>query len=206
MTGGNRVSRGQRGSERRAELLSIAAEMFAVRGFAATTVREIADEAGILSGSLYHHFESKEAMVDEILRGYLSAQLERFRRVVEAGYGPYTTVGELIHESFAALHRHRWAMAILHNEAGRLAEFDRFGYIGSANREFERVWVRVLREGQRSGVFRAELSPRLAHRFIRDSVAASVRWYNPSGRMSVQGIAEQYTRIFRDGMAAPGGE
>ena len=33
-----------------------------------TTVRDIADAAGILSGSLYHHFDSKESMVDEILR------------------------------------------------------------------------------------------------------------------------------------------
>ncbi|GAB3543812.1 AcrR family transcriptional regulator [Actinopolyspora lacussalsi] len=204
MTGGNRTSGKERGSGRRAELLSMAARMFATRGVAATTMREIADEAGILSGSLYHHFDSKEAMVDEILREYLNAQLERFRRVVDAGHDPHTTVGELIHEAFAALHRHRWAMAVLHNEAGYLAGFDRFGYIDTANRDFERIWVRVLRQGQRTGVFRAELSPRLAHRFIRDSVSAAVRWYNPSGRMSVQGIAEQYTRIFRDGMVVSG--
>ena len=37
------------------------------KGFRNTTVRDIADAAGILSGSLYHHFDSKESMVDEIL-------------------------------------------------------------------------------------------------------------------------------------------
>ena len=46
-------------SGRRAELLRLAAEMFAERGFRATTVRDIADAAGILSGSLYHHFGGK---------------------------------------------------------------------------------------------------------------------------------------------------
>ncbi len=51
------------GSERRDEILAIAAQLFAERGFAATTVREIADAAGILSGSLYHHFDSKASMV-----------------------------------------------------------------------------------------------------------------------------------------------
>ena len=52
---------------RRDELLAIAAELFAERGFTNTTVRDIADAAGILSGSLYHHFDSKESMVDELL-------------------------------------------------------------------------------------------------------------------------------------------
>ncbi len=52
---------------RRDELLQIAAGLFAEKGFKNTTVRDIADAAGILSGSLYHHFDSKESMVDEIL-------------------------------------------------------------------------------------------------------------------------------------------
>ena len=56
---------------RRDELLELAATMFAERGLRATTVRDIADSAGILSGSLYHHFSSKEEMVDEVLRGFL---------------------------------------------------------------------------------------------------------------------------------------
>ena len=54
-------------SERRAHLVMLAGELFAEKGFRATTVREIADAAGILSGSLYHHFDSKESIGDEIL-------------------------------------------------------------------------------------------------------------------------------------------
>ena len=58
-------------SARRDELLSTAGRLFAENGLRSTTVRDIADAAGILSGSLYHHFDSKESMVDEILRGFL---------------------------------------------------------------------------------------------------------------------------------------
>jgi AcrR family transcriptional regulator len=57
--------------DRHDQILAAAAELFARKGVAATTVREIADQVGILSGSLYHHFDSKEAMVDEILSPYL---------------------------------------------------------------------------------------------------------------------------------------
>lgn len=62
-------------NSRRGELLELAAAMFAERGLRATTVRDIADGAGILSGSLYHHFASKEEMVDELLRGFLGGPL-----------------------------------------------------------------------------------------------------------------------------------
>lgn len=52
--------------------------MFAEQGLRSTTVRDIADSAGILSGSLYHHFDSKESMVDEILRSFLDSLFARY--------------------------------------------------------------------------------------------------------------------------------
>ena len=76
------------GSERRDEILAIAAQLFAERGFAATTVREIADAAGILSGSLYHHFDSKESMVDELVHEMLDRVLAAYRRIIATDAGP----------------------------------------------------------------------------------------------------------------------
>ena len=69
---------------RRDELLELAAAMFAERGLRATTVRDIADSAGILSGSLYHHFSSKEEMVDEVLRGFLDWLFDRYQEIVDS--------------------------------------------------------------------------------------------------------------------------
>src|SRR3546814_13386895 len=54
-------------SARRREILDAAAEVFAATGVVAATVRDIGERAGLLSGSLYHHFSSKEEMVAEIL-------------------------------------------------------------------------------------------------------------------------------------------
>ena len=72
-------------SRRRADMVAIAAELFAQKGYRATTVREIADAAGILSGSLYHHFDSKESIGDEILSGFINEVLADYRSaVVEA--------------------------------------------------------------------------------------------------------------------------
>ena len=59
--------------------MQLAGELFAQKGYRATTVREIADAAGILSGSLYHHFDSKESIGDEILSIFINDVLADYR-------------------------------------------------------------------------------------------------------------------------------
>ena len=56
--------------------------MFAQRGLKATTVRDIADSAGILSGSLNHHFKSKEQMVEEVMRDFLDWLFSRYEEII----------------------------------------------------------------------------------------------------------------------------
>ena len=58
-----------RGGARRTEILNAAAELFASSGLR-TSLKEVADACGILPGSLYHHFESKEALVVELVERY----------------------------------------------------------------------------------------------------------------------------------------
>lgn len=67
---------------RRAEILATAASLIASSGLR-TSLQEIADAAGILPGSLYHHFESKEAILVELTRRY-QEDLERIGRAAQA--------------------------------------------------------------------------------------------------------------------------
>ena len=90
---------------RRDELLELAATMFAERGLRATTVRDIADSAGILSGSLYHHFSSKEEMVDEVLRGFLDWLFDRYQEIVATEPNPLERLKGLFMASFEAIER-----------------------------------------------------------------------------------------------------
>jgi AcrR family transcriptional regulator len=192
---------GANGSERRAELLALAAEMFAERGFRATTVRDIADAAGILSGSLYHHFDSKESMVDEILRSFLDELFGRYREIVAAGGDPRDMLRAVVVASFEIIDRRHADVAIYQNESRYLTQFDRFAYIDELGAEFRKLWVGILEEGVRSGVFRPDLDVELVYRFIRDTVWVAVRWYRPGGGLSAQAVAEQYLGILLDGIA-----
>ncbi|SFQ09284.1 DNA-binding transcriptional regulator, AcrR family [Amycolatopsis arida] len=188
-------------SGRRAELLALAARLFAERGYVSTTVRDIADAAGILSGSLYHHFDSKESMADEILRGFLDELFGTYAEIVAAGLGPRRTLEAVVTASFRSIHDHPAEVAIYQNEAKHLAQFDRFDYLERRNAEFRRLWNTILTDGVRDGVFRADLDVELVYRFIRDTVWVAVRWYNPGGTLSADDVAKQYLAILLDGIA-----
>ncbi len=176
--------------------------MFAERGYGQTTVRDIADAAGILSGSLYHHFDSKESMVDEILRTRSSTSCSRgTRRSSSSGLGPRRTLRALVVASFEAIdHRHA-EVAIYQNESKHLMPLERFSYLDDRNVEFRKLWTVLLEEGMRAGVFRADLDVDLVYRFIRDTVWVAVRWYRPGGGLDADAVADQYLAILLDGIA-----
>ena len=168
------------GATRRDELLGIAGQLFADRGLRSTTVRDIADTAGILSGSLYHHFDSKESMVDELLRGFLDGLFARYREIAAAGLSATETLRQLVIASFEAIDSRHTAVAIYQNEARHLASQDRFGYINERNTEFQDLWESVLRRGGRRRLpFRPRRRPGLPlparHRVGRRSLVPA-RW------------------------------
>ena len=111
---------------RRDELLDLAATMFAERGLRATTVRDIADSAGILSGSLYHHFSSKEEMVDELLRGFLDWLFERYQEIAATEPNPLERLKGLFMASFEAIEDRHAQVVIYQDEAKRLSGQERF--------------------------------------------------------------------------------
>jgi TetR/AcrR family transcriptional regulator, cholesterol catabolism regulator len=189
-------------TSRREELLAIAAELFAQRGFKNTTVRDIADVAGILSGSLYHHFDSKESMVDEILSTFQGELFRRYDEVATSDLDPREKFEAVIRISFEAIHDHHSEVAIYQNDAAYLAEFDRFGYLEERNAQLRELWVGLLEEGVRSSAFRPDLDTEVVYRFIRDTVWVAVRWYRPGGDLSAHDVADQYLSILLDGIAA----
>ncbi|MGH3734695.1 MAG: TetR/AcrR family transcriptional regulator [Micromonosporaceae bacterium] len=189
-------------SPRRSELLRIAAELFAERGVKQTTVRDIAEAANILSGSLYHHFDSKESMVDEILTSFLGELWDRYRDITDAELGPRETLRAIVVASFEAIDQHRPEVAIFQNDAKYLGRFERFGYLEERNVEFRKLWIGLLTDGIRDGVFRADLDVELTYRFVRDTVWVAAHWYRPGGKLTPEQIAEQYLGILLDGIGS----
>lgn len=187
---------------RRDELLTLAATMMAERGLRATTVRDIADAAGILSGSLYHHFKSKEEMVDEVLRSFLDWLFGRYQQIIDTEPNPLERLKGLFMASFEAIEHRHAQVVIYQDEAKRLSSQPRFAYLEARNREQRKMWVDVLQQGIDEGNFRPDIDVDLVYRFIRDTTWVSVRWYQPGGGLTAEQVGAQYLSIVLGGIAA----
>ena len=185
---------------RRGELLGIAGALFAERGFKNTTVRDIADAAGILSGSLYHHFDSKESMVDELLSTFQTALFKTYDEITGSDLDARAKVDAVVRASFEAIHDHHDEVAIFQGDATYLMSFERFAYLREHNERFRAMWLDLLSEGMRSGSLRSDLDVELTYRFIRDTVWVAVNWYRPGGELTAQQVADQYLAILFDGL------
>ncbi|BBZ77952.1 HTH-type transcriptional repressor KstR2 [Mycolicibacterium anyangense] len=187
---------------RRDELLDLAATMFAERGLRATTVRDIADSAGILSGSLYHHFKSKEQMVEEVLRGFLDWLFARYQQIVEFEPNPLERLKGLFMASFEAIEHRHAQVVIYQDEAKRLSSLPQFGFVEVRNKEQRKMWHDLLNEGIEQGCFRPDINVDVVYRFIRDTTWVSVRWYQPGGPLTAEEVGRQYLSIVLGGISA----
>jgi AcrR family transcriptional regulator len=187
-------------TERREEILALATRIFADKGYASTTVREIADAAGILSGSLYHHFPSKESMLHEIMHGFLDGTLEQYRATLARGGAPLDVLRALVHDAFESLGANPAALAVMINEFNFLVQFPRFAYLREGAEDTEQLWCGVIEAGMGTGDIRADIEPRMIYRFMRDTIWISVRWYHPDGRYHPDQIADFYIDVLLDGI------
>ena len=187
-------------TERRDEILALATRIFADKGYASTTVREIADSAGILSGSLYHHFPSKESMLHEIMHGFLDGTIEQYRATLAQGGAPLDVLRALVHDAFESHGANPAALAVMINEFNFLVQFPRFAYLREGAEDTEQLWCGVIEAGMGTGDIRADIEPRMIYRFMRDTIWISVRWYHPDGRYHPDQIADFYIDVLLDGI------
>ena len=188
-------------TDRYTAILRGAAELFAHKGVRSTTVREIADEAGVLSGSLYHHFPSKEAIVDEIITRYLDTLLGRYQAVLAADTDPRSRLQGLVTASLECAKDSPHATTIYQNELEYLRQRPGYERVKAAVYDVQQVWLDVIEDGRAQGVFRSDVPPHLFYRLIRDALWLSVKWYRPEGSYPVDQFARHATSIFLDGIA-----
>lgn len=183
-------------------ILATAAEMFARKGIRSTTVREIADAVGVLSGSLYHYFDSKDAMVQDILMRFQDAIRIRYGEVLARDEGPAQSLRDLVLASLQVAREQPDATAIYQNELQYLRETPRFKEVQAAASEVQRVWLGVLERGVADGSFRDDIAPRVFYRMIRDAVWLSGRGHRADGGYTTAQLAEAITSIFLEGFSA----
>ena len=171
---------------RRVEILEAAARVFAARGYAAATMRDVGDAAGILSGSLYHHFASKDEMLEELVRPFLVGLVEMYAEIASSDASPAEQMRGLVAAAYQVVADQPTMVTILQNEVVLLRSNPRFQFVSDLDAEIRGSWLHVLARGQAAGLFRPDIDPRLAYRMLMGSTLSAVRWFRPRGQDDVE--------------------
>ena len=186
-------------SARRQAILDTAATVFATRGFAAATVRDVGSAAGILSGSLYHHFESKDQMLEEILRTVLTRLVEQVMTVARSDDAD-EQLRALILTAFEHSTRHPEATTIVENDYAYLSSTPRFAFIVEYNQEVRAIWTATLVRGIAQGYFRPDLNIDAAYITMMGAIASATRWRQSRTPKRAAELAGEMTAFFLDGI------
>jgi TetR/AcrR family fatty acid metabolism transcriptional regulator len=154
-------ARKQPSRDKRQIILDAAIKVFAHNGYHGSRVSDIATEAGIAYGLVYHYFKNKEEILDSIFREHWGGFLEAVDAIAD---GPNSTQDKLL--SIAALIlnafrvRRDWVKVLVFEiqRSSRFAEPEQLRAVGHL---FQAI-ARVLRAGQESGELRGDLDPDLA--------------------------------------------
>jgi TetR/AcrR family transcriptional regulator, fatty acid metabolism regulator protein len=153
--------------DKRRQLLDAAVRVFARKGFHASRVGDIAEEAGVAHGLLYHYFESKDQVLEAVFHENWSILLARIASVEETDE---PAVDQLRH--IAAILLRTWlhlpdVVRVVIREFGRSPELaERIGELAQPIEVIERVIVRGIQRGE----FRADIDPRVAATVVYGSI------------------------------------
>ncbi|MEJ1922947.1 TetR/AcrR family transcriptional regulator [Microbacterium sp. KHB019] len=187
--------RGRPGYDRE-QILEIAAQVFIEQGYDATSVASLASRLGLSKSALYHHFASKE----EVLEVALDEALGGLEGVL-SGVGDGSARDRLEHVL-------RGAVLVL---------VDKLAYVtlllrvrGNSDveraalerrRAFDRTVTALVRAAQAEGTVRSDIDPSVATRLLFGMVNSIVEWYRPSGGEGAQELARDVLAVALNGLA-----
>ncbi|QKD44837.1 TetR/AcrR family transcriptional regulator [Alicycliphilus denitrificans] len=191
-------------NETRENLLKLAARTFGTQGYSATTMRAIAEQAGIEAASIYYHFSSKEELVDEVMEQGAGRIVQELNGRIEA-LGPDATAEQRFRAAvlgqMTGLVKHG-DFALAHGRLlGQLPEAVRERQVKRRERH-QKLWNGLLEGLRTEGRLRGDVDIHLARIFILGSINSIQSWFNPR-KGALEKIADQLCDMFFTGVSPP---
>jgi AcrR family transcriptional regulator len=185
--------------QRRAEILDVAAALFARRGFGKTTLSDVARAVGLGATAMYYYYTSKEAMLFACIERTM-VRLNENLAASQVGQAVATPAQRLRSLVTAQVHvelAEAETMPMINNYLyGVLRESAHFGAeqierLRSLQRETVEFYRRILRDGIEAGVFTSSHEATTAFAIL-GMVQYVSAWYRPGARLSVDQVAEMH--------------
>lgn len=148
------VERAVAAEEKRRTILDAAARVFARKGFHTSRVGDIAEEAGVAHGLLYHYFSSKDEVLETIFREHWTALLERVHEAEQTGDDPIEQLQGIAAAMFEGWLNEPDVVKVVVREIARTEEITE--HVGELVRPIGAI-RRVIERGQAQGVLRDDL-------------------------------------------------
>ncbi|MCY1209341.1 HTH-type transcriptional repressor KstR2 [compost metagenome] len=173
----------------RGKLLQTAAHLFRSKGYERTTVRDLASAVGIQSGSIFHHFKSKDENLRSVMEETVLYNTALMRAsLAEAGDLRERVLALIRCELQSIMGGTGEAMAVLVYEWRSLSEEGQ-QHILQLRESYEQLWLDVLGEARAEGYFTTD--PFILRRFLTGALSWTTTWFRPEGPMSLDQLAEQ---------------
>ncbi len=156
---------------------------------------------GILSGSLYYHFDSKEQIVVELLRPSLQEALDNAIAICDEHRG-LTALSRLIRSAVMSTAANPYRALILRNETRAFSELESLAAIAHLRSGVLRLWVQVINEGIVSGEIRRDVDPEIMAFAMVDGTLGGSRWFTGSRDKRPEVVAQGLIDFYVTGAKA----
>lgn len=171
----------------RGRLLTAAARLFRDQGYQRTTVRDLGREVGILSGSLFHHFRSKEDILRAVMEETIHLNTQRLRAALAAAPDTRAKLLALIEcELQSVLGETGAAMTVLVYEWRSLTSENQ-NEILALRDIYEDLWLQVLEQARREGLIGTD--PFILRRLLTGALSWTINWFHVDGKLSITELA-----------------
>lgn len=180
-------------------IISAASRVFAEKGFDGTSMRDIAEAAGISKALLFHHFKAKELLYEKVSLQSSQGLVKFVQDRVDQVDDPLMRIKEFMIASAEYFEKNRWAwMASSNsfwNDPNRSARAEQM----RRRKLYETLLRNLLTEAVRQGHLR-EIDVAVTGRLLLSSLNWMNRWYNPEKPLRPAQIAEMYFDIVLKGI------
>jgi AcrR family transcriptional regulator len=171
------------------KLMRAAAHLFKNRGYERTTVRELGAAVGIQSGSLFHHFKSKEDILLSVMKETITINMARMLDALSKAPDAKGRLLALIQCEINSVHTDTGeAMSVLVYEWRSLSK-DKQPLILNLRDEYEGLWLKTIKEAVETGLIKQD--PFILRRLLAGAIGWSSTWYRPEGDLSLEELARQ---------------
>ena len=182
---------GSSGERTAAEVRRAALALFAERGYAAVSMRQIAAEVGVQAGALYLYTPDKQSLLADIMVAHMEDLLDAWARWPKPAAGDALAMFEAFVRFHIRYHLERGAEVFISYMELRNLEPANFARVEVLRRSYEAILTEVLAAGCRAGVFRIA-DAKLATFALIAMLTGVNTWYRPGGRLAVAEIEEVY--------------